>query len=190
VEQIKYIYSQLTAIVTGLGVPEETAPMVPGFVLLLVLGIILKLLLPERKKPQASKVERKRTPFSVAAAPDPKLMSSSEGRVATRHFDRTDTKLKSQYCYRNNEDYKTCTITSLSLSGLAFLCDETLEKGERVRFIMPCLDKSQDRENFQVAGAIVREKKIKKKQLEYGVQFYHIFSKDQEMLKLLIEKYE
>jgi hypothetical protein len=178
----------MTALAVNLGVDESVAPVVPALVLMAGGGILLKLILPGKDAASKSSTKR-RTPFSGKTPdPDAQILSPSAGRVMMRHFDRTDIKLKCQYTCGERTEPHSAIIISLSLSGLGFVTDEPLEMEERIRFTIPCPDKTFG-DTFQIAGAIVREKPLKKKQIEYGVQFFHVFTRDQQILKRIIEKH-
>ena len=174
--------------VKSMGADEVVAPFIVVFLLLLVGGILLKLILPKGKKPPMKKEQSQSSTTSIGGKTN--FPAGTEGRIALRHFDRTETKIKASYTTETNQTPKECKILDLSLSGLAFVCDEELRQKTRIRFTLPNINKNYNVKEFTVGGEIVRTKVLKGKLFDYGIKFFHIFKKDEELLKLLIEKYK
>jgi hypothetical protein len=195
-------YKWMTQLAIQLGVSSDTAFLVPPFLMLLIVGLVIRALFKpsiKKKKPKTSSTpsnSKVSTPFSIDRSPTSGTGSgkTEDHRVALRHFDRINMNLKTYYSLVEGMDTPTkpCSISDVSYSGLAFITEEKIDKGSRIRLLLPNLDKKIDSKEFMVSGEIVRIKPMdkKEKKFEYGMRFFHLLRKEAELLNRVIEKFK
>ncbi|MBN2144962.1 MAG: PilZ domain-containing protein [Candidatus Aureabacteria bacterium] len=196
---IKY-YNMLVDLGQRSGLPKESAMAIPIFASLLILAVILRCLIKAFSSGKKSKTaSTSSTPLPlkpssyISHTPFVSAESSSDHRIALRHFDRIEMNLKTTFKTDVNPDIgKSCSVHDVSLSGLSFIAEEKLEKGTRVRLLLPNLDKKSDSKEFIVSGEVVRIKPLdkKEKRIEYGIRFFHLLRRESELLNLVIAKYK
>lgn len=174
----------------SIGISEVSAPFVPFLFIMLILFIFIKVVSPNKLNNKISSKTATKKPLPGKVLD--KSGSSLEGRIVSRHFDRTEMNIKAlqkiTFTTEENDTQRTCKILDLSLSGLKCQVNEYMEKGTKMRFKFPNMDDKLNLETFNVSGQIVRCDANKDKSFNYGIKFFHVFSRDLELLKILINK--
>jgi len=202
-EAISAIYERFIETVVRFGVEPSMAPIVPACVLLLFLGLIIKSFQSggsatsgSKKKKTASGKDKNGSPPPAHARKGAKKtdnLIAADYRVVSRHFERYEVELKSEFVVENLGDNTShrCRILDLSESGLAFAADEDLQFGWKVRIELPNLDKGYGEKTFDVSGEVMHGEDYdgRKFKRAYGIRFFHLMREKRELLKILLEKY-
>lgn len=192
-DKVVAIYTQLTDIAVSLGVPTETAFLVPGLFIMLFIGLSIRSLFKGRSNPKDPRGKEK-TRSSVGtskgqANKKTKTQTSIEYRGGGgRHFDRQNLAFNAEYIIEGVEPTrKKCKIFDVSLSGLGIVCAESIEKDSKVRIYLPNYDSNFPDNEFNISGIVVRESP-RDKGYEYGIRFFLLLRQKERLLNLFIEK--
>lgn len=181
----KSLFDLLLNLFKSIGVPEGLAEFCPGFFLCLLMVISVKLMFRNKS------ADSGKTKIITA---EPKTTSSqglsqselSGTRVAARHFARVDLNIKSYFWIKDTTERFKCKITDMSLSGAAFVADETIKKGARITLEIPNPD--QTNHVFQVSGEIIRASHNGKKNHDYGIRFFHLMNQQYSLVEKIVNK--
>ncbi len=193
-ETIVKVYAKLTEVTLILGVPESTAKFVPALVLILLALFLVKLIQgdskPNSKKGGTKTALRGKTALSLV--PGKAGEEPLSGRFGMRQFSRVDVNLKTFYTLPDDNNPKSCELVDVSLTGLAFVCPQKIQRGTRVRLQLPVLDKGAPDKDFTVSGEVLRIKPLDKleKQIEHGLRFFHLMKKESDYMELIIQKFK
>lgn len=160
------------------------------FFFVILFFFILKKFFKKKSPEKVKAISEKTKTQTQWAKLKEKLPPTSDGRIAIRQFARIDMEIEASFTTDNHPDPIPCLIKDISLSGLGFFSNSTLKKGLRVRVIIPSLNPESKIQSFTVSGQLVRITPIKDNNFDYGIHFFHIFKREEDMLRFLIEKFK
>ncbi|EKD28630.1 MAG: hypothetical protein ACD_79C00255G0002 [uncultured bacterium] len=195
-DTLKAIYDHIINIFVLLGCPKQTVFIIPIFFILLILGVFFKLFIKAFFEDKTKNIKQERIATKISdiipanKTPAKKNESTDASRFTVRHFDRVPLNIKTSFIHETSDEKVNCTLHDVSLSGLGFSCAKEMKEGSRVKIFLPNLDKqSNNVDEFSVSGEIVRVIQSKSKNYEYGIKFFHVFTKECELLQLIIRKF-
>lgn len=151
--------------------------------------ILVKIFKKKSRKKDLRYLENTKTDFHWKKLQNG-LPPPTDGRFAIRKFARIDMEVEASFSTDNHPDPIPCLLKDISLSGLGFFSNSVLRKGLRIRLNIPSLNPDSPVKSFTVSGELVRITPIKDNNFDYGVNFFHIFKKEEDMIRYLIEKFK
>ena len=157
------------------------------FLFFLVLAAIFGRKPKKKEEPRISDKTRTQTQWEKLKDG---LPPSTDGRFGIRQFARVDIEMEASFTTDTHPDPIPCLIKDISLSGLGFFSNSVLRKGLRIRVTMPTLNPESKIQSFTVSGELVRITPIKDNNFDYGIHFFHVFKREEDLLRFLIEKFK
>ena len=190
---IKFIFELLKKLLISFGIGKESAGSFSILLLIFLFFVfffILAVLLKRKHKkedPEFSEKTKILTPFEKFkdGMPPP-----TDGRYGIRKFSRIDMEIEASFTTDNHPEPIPCLLKDISLSGLGFFSNSILRKGLRIRMNIPSLNPDSKIQTFTVTGELVRITPIKDKNFDYGIHFFHVFKKEEDLILYLIEKFK
>ncbi len=178
-----------------LGIEKESAGCVAillSIVIVFLFFFFLVVLLKKKLKQNNNKTkvsEKTRTATQWTKLKDG-MPPPTDGRYGIRQFARIDMEIEASFTTDNHPEPVPCLLKDISLSGLGFFSNSVLRKGLRIRMNIPTLNPDSQIQSFTVSGELVRITPIKDNNFDYGIHFFHVFKKEEDLIRYLIEKFK
>ena len=119
-----------------------------------------------------------------------KVIPHSEGGFR-RRYERVEAGLGVEYRFDKTGEYKTGICKDISLNGMKIaINDDMPEINQRVEFVLDGKSmKLSNKERVKIGGFVVRVvEENSKKTYDLGIEFYHLFKNQAEMIEAIIKK--
>ena len=108
-----------------------------------------------------------------------------------RRYERVSTDMKMEYRFEKEGEYKEGVLKDICLNGLKIeVNDDMPEVHQRVEFVLDGKKlKLKNEERVKIGGFVVRAvEKKSDKAYDLGIEFYHLFRNQEEMIEAIIKK--
>ena len=188
------VFELLKKLLLALGVGKDSAGCLAILLMFVCLFLIILFIARVFRRKSGKNGEKKLSEKTKTQTQWAKLKEqippSSDGRIAIRQFARIDMEIEGSFSTDNHPAPIPCLIKDISLSGLGFFSNSVLKKGSRIRVNIPTLNPDIQVKSFTVSGQRVRITPIKDNNFDYGIHFFHVFKREEDMLRYLIEKFK
>lgn len=190
------IFELLKKLAIHFGIEKESAGCVAIllFVFIVILFFYFLIALLKKKSKQNNGKNFKISEKTRTATQWEKLKDgmppATDGRYGIRQFARIDMEIEASFTTDNHPEPVPCLLKDISLSGLGFFSNSVLRKGLRIRMNIPTLNPDSKIQSFTVSGELVRITPIKDNNFDYGIHFFHVFKKEEDLIRYLIEKFK